>query len=82
MAVGALRALRDAGRRVPEDVAVVGFDDAAVAATCDPPLTTIAQPLGEMSRLMTEVLLRRIDDAGDEPEVRICRTSLVRRASA
>ncbi|MGY1711270.1 LacI family DNA-binding transcriptional regulator [Geodermatophilus sp. SYSU D00758] len=81
MAVGALRALRRAGRSVPGDVAVVGFDDAPVAATADPPLSTVAQPLDEMCRLMVELLRRRID--GDEQvEARVCATRLVRRASA
>ena len=82
MAVGALRVLREAGRRVPEDVAVVGFDDAPVAQTSDPPLTTVAQPLEEMSRLMTELLLEEIRGAEGEPRVQICPTQLVRRASA
>jgi DNA-binding LacI/PurR family transcriptional regulator len=82
MAVGVLRALRAAGRRVPEDVAVVGFDDAAVAETCDPPLTTVAQPLADMTPLLTELLLRQIDGVGGPAESRICRTHLVRRASA
>ena len=81
MAVGALRALREAGRTVPGDVAVVGFDDAAVAATCDPPLTTIAQPLGEMTRLMTELLLSQVEGE-QEVRARVCPTRLVRRASA
>jgi DNA-binding LacI/PurR family transcriptional regulator len=82
MALGALRALRAAGRRVPDDVAVVGFDDTAVAATSDPPLTTVAQPLGEMSRLMTELLLEQIANEEQEPRTEVCRTRLVRRASA
>jgi DNA-binding LacI/PurR family transcriptional regulator len=82
MAVGALGALRAAGRRVPEDVAVVGFDDAAVAGTCDPPLTTVAQPLADMTPLLTELLLRQIDGVADPAESRICRTHLVRRGSA
>ena len=82
MAIGALRVLREAGRSVPDDVAVVGFDDAPVAATSDPPLTTVAQPLEEMSRLMTELLLEQIRGAEGEPRVEICPTQLVRRASA
>jgi DNA-binding LacI/PurR family transcriptional regulator len=82
MAMGALRVLRDGGRRVPDDVALVGFDDAPVAQTADPPLTTVAQPLEEMSRLMTELLLEQIRGAEGEPRVEICATRLVRRASA
>lgn len=82
MAVGALQALRAAGRRVPEDVAVVGFDDAAVAATCDPPLTTVAQPLGEMTSLMVELLLDQIEAGERAVGTRVCGTTLVRRASA
>jgi DNA-binding LacI/PurR family transcriptional regulator len=81
MAVGALRTLREAGRSVPGDVAVVGFDDAAEAATCDPPLTTVAQPLGEMTRLMTELLMRQVE-GDEEVQARVCPTHLVRRASA
>ncbi|WP_104523022.1 LacI family DNA-binding transcriptional regulator [Blastococcus atacamensis] len=81
MAVGALRTLHAAGRRVPEDVAVVGFDDAPIARECDPPLTTVAQPLAEMTRHMTDMLLRQIDGDPDV-EVRVCETHLVRRASA
>ncbi|MGY1729427.1 LacI family DNA-binding transcriptional regulator [Geodermatophilus sp. SYSU D01062] len=81
MAAGALRALREAGRSVPGDVAVVGFDDAPVAATTDPPLTTVAQPLGEMTRHMTDLLLRQVEgDTG--VEARVCPTRLVHRASA
>jgi DNA-binding LacI/PurR family transcriptional regulator len=82
MAVGALRALRAAGRRIPEDVAVVGFDDAAVAATCDPPLTTVAQPLEVMTQLMTELLVRQIEGEAEGIETRVCVTRLVRRMSA
>jgi hypothetical protein len=50
MAIGALRALRQRGRRVPADASVIGFDDIAVAAYVDPPLTTIAQRTDEMGR--------------------------------
>lgn len=82
MAVGALQVLRAAGRRVPEDVAVVGFDDAAVARACDPPLTTVAQPLGEMTGLMVDLLLDQIEAGERTVETRVCPTSLVRRASA
>ena len=82
MAIGALAALRQAGRSVPGDVAVVGFDDAVAARTSDPPLTTVAQPLDEMTRLMTELLLRQVAGVASEVETQVCPTRLVRRESA
>ncbi|MCI3934117.1 LacI family transcriptional regulator [Streptomyces sp. AN091965] len=61
-AAGALRVLRAAGRRVPDDVAVVGFDDMLpVAEQADPPLTTVRQDIEEMGRLMAAMLLRGQD---------------------
>ncbi|MGC4878755.1 LacI family DNA-binding transcriptional regulator [Micromonospora sp. DT43] len=82
MAFGALRTLRDAGRRVPEDVAVIGFDDAPVARQADPPLTTVFQPVEEMGRQMARLLVARI--RGDDlpaPHI-LLDTQLVHRASA
>ena len=60
MAAGALRALRAAGRRVPEEVAVVGFEDSAVARYAQPPLTTVRQPIEEMGRQATRLLLAKV----------------------
>ena len=60
MAAGALRALRAAGRRVPEQVAVVGFEDSAVARYAQPPLTTVRQPIEEMGRQATRLLLAKV----------------------
>jgi DNA-binding LacI/PurR family transcriptional regulator len=60
MAAGALRALRAAGRRVPDDVAVVGFEDSAVARYAQPPLTTVRQPIEEMGRQATRLLLAKV----------------------
>lgn len=64
-AIGAIRALRGAGYRVPEDVSVVGFDDVDSAAFHNPALTTVRQPLREMGRLAAETLLRRIANGPD-----------------
>ena len=60
MAFGTIQALRSNGRRVPDDVAVIGFDDAPAAARHVPPLTTVAQPVEQMGRLMVSMLVRRI----------------------
>ncbi|MEM5401887.1 LacI family DNA-binding transcriptional regulator [Paraburkholderia unamae] len=62
LAVGVVNGLRGAGRRVPHDVAVVGFDDIALAAQIDPPLTTIAQPMRELGETAARLLLRRFAD--------------------
>jgi DNA-binding LacI/PurR family transcriptional regulator len=67
---------------VPDDVAVIGFDGVADAAATDPPLTTVRQPLEEMTKAMAELLLRRIDDVEADSEFVVCPTSLIRRASA
>mgnify|MGYP001158011011 CR=1 FL=1 len=59
-AIGAIAALKAHGRRVPEDVSVVGFDDIHLAAYTSPPLTTIRQPALEMGRRATEILIQAI----------------------
>ncbi|MFG2873422.1 LacI family DNA-binding transcriptional regulator [Streptomyces sp. NPDC048337] len=86
MATGALRVLREAGRAVPADVAVVGFDDAEpVAESADPPLTTVRQDVEGMGRLMARLLLGILGgDRGEgaSPGPVITATELVRRASA
>ncbi|WP_214403798.1 LacI family DNA-binding transcriptional regulator [Pseudonocardia lacus] len=63
MAVGALRVLRAAGRRVPEDVAVVGYDDVELASLTEPALTSVHQPVSEQADTMTGLLLRQIGGA-------------------
>jgi LacI family transcriptional regulator len=81
-AVGAMQALREFGRRVPEDVSVVGFDDIPLAAHTDPPLTTIHQPMHEMGQAAARMLLSHLDGAPvpDEPEIIV--TTLVVRGSS
>jgi DNA-binding LacI/PurR family transcriptional regulator len=59
-AIGAMRALKEAGLRVPEDISLVGFDDVLSAAYSTPSLTTVRQPLTEMGRRGAQVLLERI----------------------
>jgi DNA-binding LacI/PurR family transcriptional regulator len=79
MAAGALQVLREAGRRVPQDVAVGGFDDAGLAATLDPPLTTMRQPLDQIAGEMVRLLIELVE--GGEPAAVTLPTSLVVRAS-
>ncbi len=79
MALGALNALRQAGRRVPEDVAVGGFDDSSAALAARPALTTIRQPWQRVSSEMVRLLLAAI--AGAEPSAVILPTELIRRGS-
>lgn len=80
LASGALMELRRAGRRVPEDVAVGGFDDSRIARESDPPLTTVRQPLERVSQEMVDVLLRLI--RREEVSSRVLPTELVVRESA
>lgn len=81
MAAGALRALRAGGRRVPDDVALVGYDDLDIAVLTEPPLTTVHQPLPDMARAMVASLLTQI--AGERaPESVVLPNALVVRASA
>ncbi|WP_052848297.1 LacI family DNA-binding transcriptional regulator [Streptomyces avicenniae] len=82
MAIGARRALRELGRTVPDDVALVGFDDSSLARHMDPALTSVRQPIEGMGRTMTRALLRQIDDREAEGPRLVLPTELVRRASS
>lgn len=82
MAVGAMRALKERGRRIPADVAVVGFDDSTIAQHADPPLTTVHQPVEEMGREMARLLIARIRGEELARPVSILDTRLVVRSSA
>ncbi len=82
MAAGALQALRAAGRRVPDDVAVVGFDDSPLAATTQPALSSVRQPIEEMGREMVRLLIESTDRRDPVPRHVVLGTELVRRASS
>jgi DNA-binding LacI/PurR family transcriptional regulator len=79
MANGALTAISQSGRRVPDDIAVGGFDDSPIALDAQPPLTTIRQPWDRISDVMVRQLLAQID--GDGPATVILPTELVVRES-
>jgi DNA-binding LacI/PurR family transcriptional regulator len=81
MALGAMQELDRQGRRVPEDVAVIGFDDIRPAALSTPPLSTVRQPIDRLGRTMATVLLARL--RGAEPDrMTVLPTEVVLRASA
>lgn len=82
MAVGALRELRARGRRVPDDVAIVGFDDSPVAQHTDPPLTSVHQPADQMGREMARLLIAQITGEAGPDDCVVLPTELVVRQSS
>ena len=82
MAAGALETLRRHKRRVPQDVAVVGFDDSPIATSTVPPLSTVRQPIEEMGREMARLLLASIESPASGGKRVILATELVVRASS
>ncbi|MFF2133202.1 LacI family DNA-binding transcriptional regulator [Streptomyces olivochromogenes] len=82
MAQGVCQVLRERGRRVPDDVAVIGFDDSSAATACRPPLTTVRQPVEEMASVMARLLDEHLRGARTEPTSVIFDPELVVRESA
>jgi DNA-binding LacI/PurR family transcriptional regulator len=84
ISIGVLKALKDAGLRVPEDVSVVGFDDLPDSMVVDPVLTVAAQPAYEMGSQAAELLLKRISAELPESnqEVILPTEIIIRRSSA
>ena len=81
MTLGALEAIRARGLRIPDEVAIIGFDDMPWAAAFNPPLTAVHQPGYEIGRQATELLLRRLREPDAEPELIVLPTTLVVRGS-
>jgi DNA-binding LacI/PurR family transcriptional regulator len=82
-AIGAIRAIREAGLQVPIDVSVVGFDDIEGAAFHNPSLTTVRQPLRQMGEVAAKTLLARIEeDREDYPDEIAIQPELVIRESS
>lgn len=85
MAVGALDALREHGKRVPDDVSVIGFDDEEYADLMTPPLTTVRKERKDMGRMAARILVERLEGvsaaAGGRAASNIIRTKLVKRNS-
>ncbi|PKE30076.1 transcriptional regulator RbsR [Rahnella sp. AA] len=81
MAVGVYQALYQRGLRVPDDVAVVGYDDIQLAQYMMPPLTTIHQPKDSLGELAVDALLHRLQEPESEPQVLVLTPELVVRQS-
>jgi DNA-binding LacI/PurR family transcriptional regulator len=82
MAAAAVSVIADSGRRVPADIAVVGFDDTELAVATRPMLTTVRQPIEAMGREMARLVARRIDNGADSPSQVVFPTELVVRESS
>lgn len=81
LTLGALEALRERGLRIPEDVAIVGYDDEPWASLLDPPLTTVRQPSYEIGRRATELLFQRIEATNRSPALVVLEPQLIVRRS-
>jgi len=81
-AIGAIRAIREKGLRVPEDISVVGFDDINSAAFQNPGLTTVRQPLGVMATKAVRILIQRLNGGEDPKEVSVEPELVVRESTA
>ena len=81
MAIGAIRAVQEAGRSVPKDIAIIGFDDIAAASTMIPALTTVRQPLGTFGNKLVELLIDRIEHPEKTPRKILLDTELIIRQS-
>lgn len=81
MALGVMDAARVHGLRIPEDLSLIGFDDIPMAAITHPGLTTVRQPLEDIGRLATKILLRAIKNPEDPPEVVVLPTELIIRGT-
>ncbi len=81
MAIGAMRAIHETGLRVPDDIAVVGFDDLPPAAHARPPLTTVHQPVQQFGRCVVKILLDIVENDVPEPCHNVLSTNLVIRDS-
>ncbi|MEJ8632766.1 LacI family DNA-binding transcriptional regulator [Streptomyces sp. MS2.AVA.5] len=82
MAAGAMLELHSQGRRIPDDVAVVGFDDSFIARHTDPPLTSVRQPVEEIGSTIARILLAEIADADAPREQVMLPTELIVRSSS
>jgi LacI family transcriptional regulator len=81
MSIGAMRAIKEAGMKIPEQIAMVSFDDIPAAARTNPPLTTMRQPIQRTGAMAAELLIDMIENASTEPRRVVLTTELVVRST-
>jgi DNA-binding LacI/PurR family transcriptional regulator len=81
MAIGGMRAIREAGLRIPQDIALAGFDDMPFSERVEPPLTTVRQPIHQAGYKAAETLIELITDPLSRPRHIILPTEIMYRAS-
>jgi len=81
MAMGAIRALRESNIRVPQDISIIGFDDAPIAPYLNPPLTTMRQPIEELGQRAAQLLIKSIQYPNRAPEHVCIQSQLIERES-
>jgi LacI family transcriptional regulator len=81
MAIGAMRALREAGKRIPTDVAIVGYDDIPAAEFAEPPLTTVRQPMREVGSVAARLLIQKIEQESQPNKVVLLNPELIQRGT-
>lgn len=81
MAIGAMKALRQVGLRVPDDVSIIGYDNILLGAAMSPPLTTIAKPVDELVRISISLLLKRMKQRAAPPARFVLAPMLIERES-
>lgn len=81
IALGAIRAVRRAGKQVPDDVSIIGYDDSALMPSIDPPLTTVRQPIDAMGRMVIDLLVKQIEGQAPPADEYFFEPELVVRSS-
>jgi len=81
VAIGAFQRIREAGLRIPDDIAIVGFSNNKITSLLDPQLTTVDQPCFEMGRKSAEIIINIIEDKVHEPITLVLDAKLIVRGS-
>ncbi len=81
MAMGAIKALRNRGLRVPEDISIIGYDDIAIAKYYVPPLSTVRQPIEQIGEIAVESIIRAIEERRERQEEVVLKTEIIERQS-